>query len=115
MELVNNNNSEEALFAVAREVFADGGKNWGRVVALYTFAGCWAVELGPGPEASRIPRVLADYVDVALGDWILGHGGWDGFLERFPAEFNWEKTMMKGLLATGLGLGIVAGFIAFRH
>ena len=61
---------------VADEVFREG-VNWGRIVALFTFAGRLALNLQQSGQekGDEIAEWLGDYL-TKLSDWIQSHGDW---------------------------------------
>lgn len=67
------------LRKVFSEMFKDGQKNWGRVVAVYAFAHCLAnycVLNDMQHDVNSIANVTATYVENDLSEWILSQGGW---------------------------------------
>jgi len=104
-----------AIISVADEMFADNRRNWGRVVALYAFVSelCRQLVLNEHDQM-RLAQTIGSYVSERLGQWIEHQGGWNAFLRHFPGDDDWEKTIFKGLLATGLGLGVLASLYALR-
>uniref|UniRef100_A0A8C3V615 Bcl-2 Bcl-2 homology region 1-3 domain-containing protein n=1 Tax=Catharus ustulatus TaxID=91951 RepID=A0A8C3V615_CATUS len=67
------------LGRVAAQLEADGGLNWGRLLALVVFAGTLAAALaergcGDGPRC--LAAHLAAYLAEERGDWLEAHGGW---------------------------------------
>lgn len=77
---VNDTNAFSTFVSVADEIFEDGTINWGRIVAVYTFASRLAVHCqkhSPDSE-ERIALYAGKYVASKLGRWILDNGGWVG-------------------------------------
>uniref|UniRef100_A0A914WFX2 Bcl-2 Bcl-2 homology region 1-3 domain-containing protein n=1 Tax=Plectus sambesii TaxID=2011161 RepID=A0A914WFX2_9BILA len=106
---------ELAILSVADEMFADSRRNWGRVVALYAFVAELSTHMKLNEQGrARLAQTIGTYVSERLGHWIERQGGWNAFMRHFPCEVDWEKTIFKGLLATGLGLGVLAGLYALR-
>lgn len=114
---------------VADEIFDDGQINWGRIVAVYTFAARLAQynmntvssepvsdfkSERPSSHSERIALFVGKYVASKLGQWIYDHGGWDAFVEYFPDQGDFEEKMWKGMLYTALGLGALATVVATR-
>uniref|UniRef100_A0A670ZE69 Bcl-2 Bcl-2 homology region 1-3 domain-containing protein n=1 Tax=Pseudonaja textilis TaxID=8673 RepID=A0A670ZE69_PSETE len=67
------------LGRVATQMEAEGGLNWGRVVALVVFAGNLAAALAErgGPDHSgALVEALAAYLAEERRDWLEAHGGW---------------------------------------
>lgn len=67
------------LGRVAEQLEADGGLNWGRLLALVVFAGTLAAALaergcGEGPRC--LAAALAAYLAEERGEWLEAHGGW---------------------------------------
>lgn len=84
------------LRRVAAQLEADGGLNWGRLLALVVFAGTLAAALaerGCGDGPHRLAEALAAYLAEERGEWLREHGGWvsgagggaEGFRRRLPA------------------------------
>lgn len=67
------------LRRVAAQLEADGGLNWGRLLALVVFAGTLAAALaesGCEEGPSRLAAALAAYLAEEQGEWLREHGGW---------------------------------------
>ncbi|XP_027322896.1 bcl-2-like protein 10 isoform X2 [Anas acuta] len=67
------------LRRVAAQLEADGGLNWGRLLALVVFAGTLAAALaerGCGDGPHRLAEALAAYLAEERGEWLREHGGW---------------------------------------
>ncbi|XP_042330983.1 bcl-2-like protein 10 [Sceloporus undulatus] len=101
---------------VAAQMEAEGGLNWGRVVALVAFAGSLAAALAeergaPGREESEeVAEALAAYLAGEKRAWMEEHGGWDGFYHFFnkhgsdPADQN--STISNAIMAAAAGFGL---------
>uniref|UniRef100_A0A8C9TV46 Bcl-2 Bcl-2 homology region 1-3 domain-containing protein n=2 Tax=Scleropages formosus TaxID=113540 RepID=A0A8C9TV46_SCLFO len=83
--LVQNflDNSEPDFLTSLKQTMAalahDGQLNWGRVVALFAFAGMLASELSSrGVDVSnrRLAETIARYLSEEHGEWLLHNGGW---------------------------------------
>ncbi|GFR90146.1 BCL-2 protein [Elysia marginata] len=122
-------NSFQTFVIVADEIFDDGQINWGRIVAVYTFAARLAKfhkdnsvsnhlkssEIGGQVSyQEKIALFVGKYVACKLGQWVLDHGGWDAFVEYFPDQGEFEEKMWKGVLFTAIGLGALATVVASR-
>lgn len=77
------NISEENAFPtfvnVADEIFMDGKINWGRIVAVFTFAARlsqYCRENQMSDYADKIALFAGKYVGNKLGHWINDNGGW---------------------------------------
>ena len=75
---VNDTNAFPTFVSVVDEIFEDGQINWGRIVAVYTFAARLAVHCRKqSPDCDeRIALYAGKYVASKLGKWILDNGGW---------------------------------------
>jgi len=106
-----------SITAVADEEFGDGEANWGRIVALCAFVARLAQHFKENQETGDRGDVLANFLRTYFCDrlnaWIATQGGWDQFTRRFAGS-QLESKIFKGLLATGLAFGVLAGVIAMR-
>ncbi|KAJ6664113.1 hypothetical protein lerEdw1_008328 [Lerista edwardsae] len=110
------------LGRVAAQMEAEGGLNWGRVVALVVFAGTLAAALaerGSREETAALAEALATYLAGEKREWLEAHGGWDGFYHFFnkhgsdPADQN--STISNAIMAAaGFGLAGLAFLLAVR-
>ena len=72
-------NAQTVFMNVAQEIFADGKINWGRVLAIYTLAGCMSLHFLLIHELVTvrcIPYYVKDFVRLNLADWIYEQDGW---------------------------------------
>ena len=73
----------EVFHAVVDELFSTGIR-WGRIIALYSFAGQFAL-LCCRRGMSRLPCYIvgwtASYVERHCGQWIDQHGGWPELIQ----------------------------------
>ena len=91
-------NSFQTFVIVADEIFDDGQVNWGRIVAVYTFAARLAKfhrDSSTSNESSptcnkgqitfeeKIALFVGKYVASKLGQWVADHGGWVSILRKF--------------------------------
>ena len=77
---IEKSTAATTFHTVVNELFQDG-VNWGRIGAVYGFAGSLAVHLvkrGYRDLLAFIPRWVSSYVDSNLKDWIADHKGWVG-------------------------------------
>ena len=75
---ITPNNAEATFATIVGELFSDGIK-WGRIVALFSFGGCLAVECVQKEMPNLVDQVLewtTRYVDLNLMPWIQQNGGW---------------------------------------
>ncbi|KAI8477561.1 hypothetical protein Bbelb_447090, partial [Branchiostoma belcheri] len=95
---------------VADEMLKDETVNWGRVVALYAFAGRIAVHCREqNPEvAETVGEFLGKYVGSNLAGWIKEHGGWETLNNVFRKDQPVEVTLRNGLIFTAAALGAAA-------
>ena len=85
---ITPNTARHTFVAVVNELFSDGVK-WGRIVALFSFAGTLAVqciEKEMPPVVDQIVDWVTNYVDNHLMSWILENDGWDGFVEFYEGR-----------------------------
>ncbi|XP_014670323.1 PREDICTED: bcl-2-related protein A1-like [Priapulus caudatus] len=105
------NHSHEVIGNIAQQVFSDGKVNWGRIVALHSFAGkiakyCKAKNI----DTEALVTSLAEYTSTELGGWIRKNGGWDAFEKKFASKHDDDDKVWNGLAWTLFGLG-TAGLI----
>nr|XP_032634505.1 bcl-2-like protein 10 [Chelonoidis abingdonii] len=101
---------------------AEGGLNWGRVLALVVFAGSLAAALaeqGSREEAGRLAEVLASYLAEEKREWLEAQGGWDGFCHFFNGHgsqpTDQSSTISSAIMAAaGFGLAGLAVLLAVR-
>ncbi|KFD66493.1 hypothetical protein M514_05724, partial [Trichuris suis] len=92
------------FLAVCQELFK-GGVRWGRLVALYSFGGCLAlecVEKGMPEMVSSIADWVAMFTEEQLSNWISENGGWDGFIEFYERRRNGNNRDNESWLSTGI-------------
>ncbi|XP_059496727.1 apoptosis regulator BAX-like [Stegostoma tigrinum] len=83
IENIGNQCPKEMFFRVAKEQFADGVINWGRVVTLFYFA----CKLVVKAFCQKIPELIQtiigwtmEYIQENILRWIRDHGGWEAIL-----------------------------------
>ncbi|XP_072445088.1 apoptosis regulator BAX-like [Chiloscyllium punctatum] len=83
IENIGNQCPKEMFFRVAKEQFADGVINWGRVVTLFYFA----CKLVVKAFCQKIPELIQtiiswtmEYIRENILRWIRDHGGWEAIL-----------------------------------
>lgn len=113
---VNDTTAFPTFVSVVDEIFEDGQINWGRIVAVYTFAVRLAKHCkNESPDCDeRIALYAGKYVASKLGKWILDNGGWEAFADYFPEQGAMEDKLWKGLVFTAVGLGALATMVAAR-
>ncbi|KAJ7311413.1 hypothetical protein JRQ81_007047 [Phrynocephalus forsythii] len=112
------------LARVAAQMAADGGLNWGRVVALAVFAGHLAAALerrgAPrDPTRQALAEALAAFLAGEQREWLEAHGGWDGFYHFFNKQGSdaddQNSTLSNAIMAAaGFGLAGLAFLLAVR-
>ncbi|XP_023802505.1 apoptosis regulator BAX [Cyanistes caeruleus] len=106
IEQVGCDAPKKLFFRVAKEMFADGTFNWGRVVALFYFA-CKLVLKAlctKVPElVQTILRWTMEYVQEHVLAWIQAQGGWEGLLSHFGTP-TWQTITIfaAGVLTASL-------------
>jgi hypothetical protein len=73
---------------IMSELFSDGVK-WGRVVALFAFGGCLAVECVHQEMpflVDQVVELMVRYLETHLVVWIQRNGGWEGFVEFYEGS-----------------------------
>ncbi|NWV32925.1 BAX regulator, partial [Grantiella picta] len=130
IEQVGCDAPKKLFFRVAKEMFADGTFNWGRVVALFYFA-CKLVlkvslELPKAPPWSpltlsncpgslqalctKVPELVQtilrwtmEYLQEHVLAWIQAQGGWEGLLSHFGTP-TWQTITIfaAGVLTASL-------------
>lgn len=110
---VTEDNAHDTFSAIVNETFADG-VNWGRIVALFGFAGRFAVRCHENNLSQLIDSIVdwvTNYMENNLSAWMLSNNSWDGFLEfhaRGPESRKsntWPSfSTVCGYAAAGLGV-----------
>eukprot|EP00118_Oscarella_pearsei_P009513 m.54964 g.54964 ORF g.54964 m.54964 type:complete len:191 (+) comp34436_c0_seq3:23-595(+) len=99
---------------IASDLFVDGIR-WGRVVALYAFSGCLAVECVKRDLRNYVGSVSgwsSEFMTENLVEWIRANGGWEGFLKYYSKRGTqdahdailWRRVGWGALAAGGLAL-----------
>ncbi|XP_030045184.1 bcl-2-like protein 10 [Microcaecilia unicolor] len=105
------------LLTVARQLEAEGGLNWGRLVSLIVFAGVLLQRVGD--VEGRLTEVLCDYLTKEKRSWLEENGGWDGF-NRFFNRCGPDQVQQNGpvghalMAAAGFGLAGLAILLVVR-
>lgn len=96
------------------EVFADGQVTWGKILALYALCAAIGRHFRDSEKqdvARESVECIGQYIGKKVTSWIKKEGGWVAIEEAFPPEDHVEKRIWKGLLYTGIGLGVLASVI----
>ncbi|NXK70613.1 BAX regulator, partial [Sylvietta virens] len=130
IEQVGCDAPKKLFFRVAKEMFADGTFNWGRVVALFYFACKLVLKVGvqlpsgaprpPWPPLSppcslqalctKVPELVQtilrwtmEYLQEHVLAWIQAQGGWEGLLSHFGTP-TWQTITIfaAGVLTASL-------------
>ncbi|NWW57338.1 BAX regulator, partial [Ifrita kowaldi] len=131
IEQVGCDAPKKLFFRVAREMFADGTFNWGRVVALFYFACKLVLKVSLGllkappsgppepplsppcsPQAlcTKVPELVQtilrwtmEYLQEHVLAWIQAQGGWEGLLSHFGTP-TWQTITIfaAGVLTASL-------------
>ena len=75
---ITPNTAQQTFVAIVNELFSDGVR-WGRVVALYAFAGALAVQCVEKEMPVLVPQIadwVTQYINNNLRSWIRENGGW---------------------------------------
>jgi len=75
---ITPNNAQATFVTIVNELFSDGIK-WGRVVALFAFAGALAVQCVQKEMPLLVDQVVdwtVGYIDGHLMSWIVQNGDW---------------------------------------
>ena len=75
---ITPNTAQQTFVAIVNELFSDGVR-WGRVVALFSFAGALAVQCIEKEMPVLVPQIadwVTHYVDGHLTSWIQENNGW---------------------------------------
>ena len=76
---LNESNAEILFLQICEQVFADGTKNWGRVITIFALAGTFAAHFANRELLNiivNIPKWVQKFFDQFLVDWITEQGGW---------------------------------------
>ena len=75
---ITPNNAQATFVTIVNELFSDDVK-WGRIVALFSFGGCLAVQCIEKEMPILVDQILdwvTNYVENHLSSWINDHNGW---------------------------------------
>ena len=75
---ITPNTAQQTFVAIVNELFSDGVK-WGRIVALFAFAGALAVQCVEKEMPVLVPQIanwVTQYIDNHLSSWIQENGSW---------------------------------------
>ena len=75
---ITPNTAQQTFVAIVNELFSDGVK-WGRIVALFAFAGALAVQCVEKEMPVLVPQIadwVTQYINNHLGSWIQENGSW---------------------------------------
>ncbi|XP_005103752.1 bcl-2-like protein 2 [Aplysia californica] len=117
---VTEDNAHDTFSSIVSETFSDG-VNWGRIVALFGFAGRFAVQC----FENNLPHVVDNivewvtaYVDNNLSTWMSSHNNWEGFLEFHAGGPESRKNnpwpsfgTICGYAAAGIGVLTLGAFL----
>lgn len=83
---INSENYETIFVSIIKESLEPKFMNWGRIAAVYVFAG-WYVKYLAGKGIRgiecNISNLLAHYILLNCENWIENQGGWDNFVLMF--------------------------------
>jgi len=104
---ISPDSPKQTFLDVAKEIFADGNFNWGRVVALFYFAFKMAVKTIETKLKDLVPIireivewVVSFIVDYVAG-WIIDRGGWEAIQEYFGTpSYQAVAILLAGVLCT---------------
>ncbi|KAE8593781.1 hypothetical protein XENTR_v10019313 [Xenopus tropicalis] len=108
IECVPCNSPKQVFFHVAKELFADGVFNWGRVVALFYFA-CKLVVKALCTKVPEMIRTIInwtmEYLREYVVQWIRDQGGWEGMLSYFGTP-TWQTVgvFLAGVLTATIAI-----------
>ena len=75
---ITPNTAQQTFVAIINELFSDGVR-WGRIVALFSFAGALAVQCVEKEMPVLVPQIadwVSQYINNHLASWIQENGGW---------------------------------------
>lgn len=95
---ITEGNACEQFFKTVKQLFANGDKNWGRIIALFSFSGKFAVEC----HYKEIPQVVdslaewtVSYIEIILASWISSNSGWEALIEHKEEEEEPEQPVVE--------------------
>ncbi|XP_066556681.1 bcl-2-like protein 1 [Amia ocellicauda] len=118
---INSDGACQTFEAVMKDVFGRG-VSWGRIRALFAFAGEMCVqcaEKGDLFSTDCIVEALTCFLDTNLRVWISTHGGWDHFVELHGKEAVAQRKQLEErffmflggvTLLTGFSAGVLVGW-----
>ena len=75
---LTRDNAQDTFHAIVAETFSDGA-NWGRIVALFGFAGRFAIECFKNEMPEMVDHIVdwvTSYVNTVLRSWMLENKSW---------------------------------------
>jgi hypothetical protein len=100
--LVINGRTVYGVFLRTADGLFQDGINWGRIVGLYVFAASLSqacISRGMQATVEEVKKWLIAYIRSNLVNWMMDHGGWDGFNAHFkdPGAAYPARLMTLGL------------------
>lgn len=109
------NDGYKSFKIIADIVFEGGTVTWGRIVSLYALQARVVLYLRKknlDEKAMQFARFVGRYLGEKAECWIQQNGGWDSLNATYPSKHEMEGKIWRGLLLTGLGLGVAAAYLA---
>ncbi|XP_077101793.1 induced myeloid leukemia cell differentiation protein Mcl-1a [Siphateles boraxobius] len=103
--------SMDFIGSIAKNMFSDGGTNWGRITSLVAFG---AVVCSRLKECQReecveaVAQQISSYLISEQHHWLQKNNGWEGFVQFFREE-DVESLVRSALMAVVGCAGIGAG------
>lgn len=115
LDLDNQPDDMGFVSSVARNLFADGKTNWGRIASLVAFGAVVCQNLkqrGRDHCVDMVSEEISTYLLQNQRDWLIKNNSWDGFVEFFRVA-DPESTVRNTLLAFvgAAGIGATLAFL----
>ena len=103
---------------LSNELFSQNEVSWAKIITLFAFGARLAQHCEEANLSSLVYDVasnLSQYAVEKLTPFLKAHGGWTTLCDAFPMESDYEAKIWQSLVVTGLGLGVLATFLAMQH
>lgn len=101
------------------EIFGSGTQvSWSRIVTFFAFGARLAqycVEHQMNELVIDVVAIMSSLAVDRLTPFVRDHGGWATLCEAYPLRHNYEDTIWKSLVWTGIGLTAIATLLTLQR